>query len=252
MRRTATLVALLLCSVPAALGTEVPFDPAAAIDTSAMAAHDVAVADIDGDGDLDAVSASFSDNKIAWYENDDGAGTTWTARTISTSVTDARSVFTADVDSDGDVDVLAASQSNDEILWFENDGATPPTWTSRSITTSADGAYAVFAADVDSDGDIDALSASRNDDKIAWYENDGGSPPTWTARTISLNADDAYSVFAIDVDRDGDVDVLSASQARRQDRLVRERRRDPSIVDRTRDLRRPGQPSLGVRRRRRR
>jgi hypothetical protein len=31
----------------------------------------------------------------------------------------------------------------------------------------------VSAADLDNDGDIDVLSASRWDDKIAWYENDG-------------------------------------------------------------------------------
>ena len=34
-------------------------------------------------------------------------------------------------------------------------------------------AWSVFAADVDGDGDIDVLSASSNDDKIAWYENGG-------------------------------------------------------------------------------
>ena len=34
-------------------------------------------------------------------------------------------------------------------------------------------ASSVFAADVDGDGDIDVLSASHYDDKIAWYENDG-------------------------------------------------------------------------------
>ena len=36
------------------------------------------------------------------------------------------------------------------------------------------GPDSVFAADVDGDGDIDVLSASRyDDDTIAWYENDG-------------------------------------------------------------------------------
>jgi hypothetical protein len=29
----------------------------------------------------------------------------------------------------------------------------------------------VFATDLDGDGDADVLSASFNDDKIAWYEN---------------------------------------------------------------------------------
>jgi len=39
----------------------------------------------------------------------------------------------------------------------------------HTITTSADGAFSVYAVDVDGDGDMDVLSASTNDDKIAWY-----------------------------------------------------------------------------------
>ncbi len=31
----------------------------------------------------------------------------------------------------------------------------------------------VYAQDLDGDGDMDVLSASHIDDKIAWYENDG-------------------------------------------------------------------------------
>ena len=80
------------------------------------------------------------------------------------------------------------------------------------ITTGAGTPQAVFTADVDGDGDLDALTASELDNKIAWYENDGASPPGWTARTISTAALTASSVHAADVDGDGDVDALSASQ----------------------------------------
>jgi flagellar hook assembly protein FlgD len=48
-----------------------------------------------------------------------------------------------------------------------------PTFTEQAISISADGAFTVYVADVDGDGDMDVLSASLNDDKIAWYENDG-------------------------------------------------------------------------------
>ena len=44
-------------------------------------------------------------------------------------------------------------------------------FTSRTITTSADGAFSVYAVDLDGDGDIDVLSAFSGDDKIAWHEN---------------------------------------------------------------------------------
>ena len=55
------------------------------------------------------------------------------------------------------------------------------------ITTQADAARSVYAADLDGDGDQDVLSASTNDDKIAWYENLTGvdatppmpEPSTW-------------------------------------------------------------------------
>ncbi len=84
-------------------------------------------------------------------------------------------------------------------------------FTEHVISTAADMASSVFATDVDGDGDTDVLSASEFDDKIAWYENDGGSPPSFTERVISTAADGAISVFATDLDGDGDIDVLSAS-----------------------------------------
>ena len=62
-----------------------------------------------------------------------------------------------------------------------------PTFTEHVISTSADGAYSVYAADVDADGDMDVLSASMNDDKIAWYENDGSE--SFTEHAISTSAD---------------------------------------------------------------
>ena len=79
----------------------------------------------------------------------------------------------------------SARRHDDKIAWYENDGS--EAFTARTITTSADGARSVFAADVDGDGDMDVLSASVTDDKIAWYENDGSeySPP----HTITTTAD---------------------------------------------------------------
>jgi hypothetical protein len=75
------------------------------------------------------------------------------------------------MDNDGDMDILSASQIDNTIAWYENDGASNPSWTASDITTSAEGAWSVFAADMDNDGDMDILSASYSDSTIAWYEN---------------------------------------------------------------------------------
>ena len=81
-------------------------------------------------------------------------------------------------------------------------------FTTHNITTSANGAGSVYAVDVDGDGDMDVLSASGDDDKIAWYENDGNE--NFTPHTITTDANRAWSVYAVDIDGDGDIDVLSA------------------------------------------
>jgi hypothetical protein len=58
--------------------------------------------------------------------------------------------------------------------------------------------HSAVTGDLDADGRLDVLSASCYDNKIAWYRNGGGSPPTWTPYTISMTADYARSVFAAD------------------------------------------------------
>jgi hypothetical protein len=97
--------------------------------------------------------------------------------TIATNANGAFSVFAIDVNGDGHIDVLSASNTDDTIAWYENDGSTPPGWTKRTIATDADSARSVFAIDVNGDGHIDVLSASYTDDTIAWYKNNGSNPP---------------------------------------------------------------------------
>ena len=175
------------------------------ISTSADGAKSVFSIDLDGDGDMDVLSASYYDDKIAWYENDDDEN--FTEHTILTSANGAQAVFSVDLDGDGDMDVLSASYIDDKIAWYENDD--DENFTTHTITTSADGARSVFSIDLDGDGDMDVLSASYHDDKIAWYENGGNE--NFTTHTITTSADGAMSVFSVDLDGDGDMDVLSAS-----------------------------------------
>ena len=109
----------------------------------------------------------------------------------------------------GGPDVLSASFNDDTIAWYRNKGG-GAFESQRVISTDADGARFVHAADLDGDGDVDVLSASWLDDKIAWYENRGGG--TFSAqRVITQDADGGRAVHAADLDLDGDLDVLSAS-----------------------------------------
>ena len=167
--------------------------------------------DLDGDGDMDVLSASVLDDKIAWYENTDGQGTFSSQKTITTQADGAFSVYAADLDGDGDMDVLSASNNDDKIAWYENTDGRGNFSTQKVISTQADSAKSVYAADLDGDGDIDVLSASQNDNKVAWYENTDGNGTFSTQKVISTQTDKLKTVYAADLDGDGDMDVLSAS-----------------------------------------
>lgn len=203
------LVALLLQS-PLASATDVPFTKR---DAGSGTGHTWSFhgADVDGDGDLDFVVPGESDDVMHWLENDGGRPATFTLRPVTATVNEPRAAFAADLDGDGDVDLLSASSQDDRIAWYENDGADDPTFTQITISTAADGAYDVVAADLDGDGDIDVASSSIIDDKIIWYENDGAVEPSFTAITITTSADGAREVNVADLDGDGDLDLLSAN-----------------------------------------
>jgi len=125
---------------------------------------------------------------------------------VSTAADGIQSVHAADVDGDGDIDLLSASENTDEIAWHENDGS--QSFTKRVVSTDAFFAQDVYAADVDGDGDMDLMSASVL--KIAWYKNDGAADPSFTEMIVSESVDGANSIFAADIDGDGDMDLMTA------------------------------------------
>lgn len=143
------------------------------IDSTGLYANVVFAADIDGDGDMDVVFASNGDNEVAWYENLDGLGNFGPKQTITNTLHKAWTVYAADLDNDGDIDVLATSVETfgGEVVWFENLDGLGNFSSKKIISTEVKAPKSVIAADIDGDGAMDVVSASQNDDKVAWYRN---------------------------------------------------------------------------------
>ncbi|KAK3238429.1 hypothetical protein CYMTET_51563 [Cymbomonas tetramitiformis] len=143
--------------------------------------------DIDGDGDLDVVTAGRSCG-VAWYENTDGSGTFGSRQEIvvpwnSDIPYQWMRAQAADIDGDGDLDVVAGCYSQDRVAWFQNDGS--GNFGSMQVISTAVAVYDMYAADLDGDGDIDVLVASYSDNKVAWYRNDDGSG-TFSSQQTSM------------------------------------------------------------------
>ena len=131
----------------------------------------------------------------------------FTRRVLDPSLDGAYPASVADLDLDGDIDILAAGYDADTFVWYENDGEAE--FTRRVIDDTADGAHSIVASDLDADGDVDLVTTNQDADTVTWYENDGSQ--VFAVRDIDVSASGAKRAEVADVDGDGDLDVLAAS-----------------------------------------
>ena len=169
------------------------------------------VVDIDSDGDCDVIGCGSSGSCVAWWENTVGDGSIWSRHIIDGYFNHTRCIHYADLDLDGDPDVLGVSPWWDEVAWWENIDGLGTIWTKHTIDQSFDFASSVFAYDMDGDGDDDVLGAAWSGDEISWWENLNGLGTSWTKHIVDTDFDAARSVYACDLDNDGDADIAGAA-----------------------------------------
>jgi hypothetical protein len=125
-------------------------------------------ADIDGDGDTDVFTYS-SAHQIAWHPNVDGAGTFGPKRIISTEANLVKSLATADVDGNGDIDALSASYNDDKIAWYENTDGLGSFGPQQVIAIGSGSPKLVVGRDGDGDADL-IVRSSFTSPSWYWFE----------------------------------------------------------------------------------
>jgi len=120
---------------------------------------------------MDVLGASMPANDIIWWENVGGSGTNWTEHTVDGDFMSVTSVYSADVNGDGYMDVLgAASYPDDDIAWWENVDGSGKNWTEHTVDGNFGDANSVYSADVNGDGYMDVLGAAWGPDDISWWD----------------------------------------------------------------------------------
>ena len=132
------------------------------------------LADLDSDGDLDYLLVERFVG-IVWFENqfNEGSMDAGPRQLIGDLSMDPRGVRAADLDGDGDPDIVAVSRNDDKVVWYENrlNETSADFGPETAIGFTADGPVKVLTADIDGDGDIDIVTMSDIDDEINWFEN---------------------------------------------------------------------------------
>jgi len=157
---------------------------------------------------LDLFGAAFVADDVSWWENTAGDGSAWTEHALNTDLDGARRVSIADLDRDGDLDLLCAAANADRIVWWENRLNDTATFDEHDIDTAFTGARDVQVADLDQDGDLDILGASAGNNELAWWENEG---LTWEKHSLTTLFGVATEIRAVDIDQDGDLDIAAVA-----------------------------------------
>lgn len=163
------------------------------------------LADVDNDGDLDAIVAGAT---IGIRANN-GAGQ-FSALGDYDNGASPRHVAAGDINGDGFVDVVATRIATSELVAMLNDGTGSLDTTLLSPMTLGGDPVGIELADLDGDGDLDVALAKRNPSVVAIFLNDSHGGLS-SAGDLPVGSE-PVAIQAKDLSRDGSVGIAVATQ----------------------------------------
>jgi hypothetical protein len=184
--------------------------PQHVISTSFSSFKSILAIDLDQDGDIDLVAVDNVADELLWFEND-GTGITWTEHIIQngTTVEGALDLDIADIDADGDFDIVVAASSTTELYWYENTGSAV-TWMEHDTGVAAAGlVYTIVLGDFDLDGSVDIVYATNSGSPfIQILENTNGDGSAWSISDVLTGSSvTIIDIQAHDLDLDGFAEI---------------------------------------------
>lgn len=163
--------------------------------------------DLDGDNDLDIITAPATyQERIIWYKNSND-GLNWEKIEWPNSPGLGSFMHTTDLDGDEDFDILAVSDEEPQIIWFENDG-TGNFGASKIIASPGEVPWRLIVNDLNGDRKPDILAEYYNQQKVVWHINEG--PNGFSDENIITNSiRNPFELGIIDLNGDGNQDVLT-------------------------------------------
>jgi hypothetical protein len=187
--------------------------------------QDLLLLDIDGDTDLDLFVANETDNRL--FVNDgNGFFTDETLMRLPGGDGESREADAADVDNDGDVDIIIGNVNfssgrpiqNQLYLNDGNGNFTDATAANLSGVSNAANSFTIRFVDLDSDGDPDILSPNNTigqGGSVAAWINDGNGVFTTAAQSVFSSAPvgSTFNIQVTDLNADGKEDLYFCNRS---------------------------------------
>ncbi|WP_341882119.1 FG-GAP-like repeat-containing protein [Synechococcus sp. UW140] len=167
----------------------------------------VALGDVNGDGELDIITANFGSNSTSVLLGN-GNGTFQTQATFATGRS-PRSVTLGDVNGDGTLDIVTANSNfispNASVLLGNGNG----TFQTQATFSTGLGPNSVALGDINGDGRLDIITANRDSNTASVLLGNGnGTFQTQATFSTGLGPN---SVALGDVNGDGTLDIITAN-----------------------------------------
>ena len=180
-------------------------------------------ADLDGDGDLDVVSANQGADSVTIFFQDKShkfptaPSVTLIGIPLLARMTQPVSVVAADLDKDGDTDLATASHASNNLTIAKQNS--PGSFTVQGFSLGGiTGPTCVVAADLNGDRRIDLACSCDGSNNVAIYVQSmlGSFPTNPTLLLSSVNTLAPSGLDAGDFDGDGDVDLVASLRGKNQ------------------------------------
>jgi hypothetical protein len=191
------------------------------IEADLVETRTVEAADVNGDGKADLLASDTGGSLLAWYENSGSpADKAWRKHIIDDGTNGPTHGHFADMDGDGDLDVVIACGMRPDIAppdehhaaWYENVGqpGRGTGWKKHRIGNVI-GAFEAVAGDLDGDSDLDVVVTGWDPGQVVWFENTGNGTQ-WMSHPVKPNWARANSVILADLDGDGRLDITATAE----------------------------------------
>jgi len=173
----------------------------------------LALGDLDGDGDLDLVSAGSDYGELVEEDGlflNDGRGNFAYASPgrLPAVLDDTHALALADVDRDGDLDVLLGNLRQQSRLLLNDGSATFTDVTTTHLPAASDPTTSLAFGDVDGDGDLDLVLGNLGAQSRLWLNDGSGRFVDATGSRLPALVRETRAVVLGDVDGDGDLDLV--------------------------------------------